>query len=264
MPHADNDGVALYYETRGGDADAGTVAFVGDVGFGAWQWAWQAPAVAGPFRALVFDHRGVGRSDAPPGPYSLSALAGDLEAVLADAGAARAHLVGAGLGGLVALALAPDSGRVRSLTLLGSGPGDGAHPGAAAAPPDDGAAVRASTERLLSAAFRRDRPAVVDRIVEWRAAEDAPERVWAAQAAAVADATLPPRYEVTTPTLVVHGGADGQWPVEEARALAADLPRGEFHAHEDAAHLVGVERSRPVNDRLVGHVESASSWTPES
>jgi pimeloyl-ACP methyl ester carboxylesterase len=255
MPFATNGGVSLYYESTGTAADA--VIFVGDVGFGAWQWAWQHRAVAGPFRTVVFDHRGVGRSDAVDDQCSVAALAGDVAAVLAAADVPRAHLVGAGLGGLVALALAHESGRVRSLTLLGSGLGE-ADPMAGFAPSDDAAALRDSTERLLSAAFRDDQPEVVEQIVAWRGDEDARRHVWEAHTAAVDGFDPPPPYEVTTPTLVVHGGRDDQWPVDGARSLAADLPRGEFLALDGAAHLVGVERSRVVNDRLVGLVESAS------
>jgi pimeloyl-ACP methyl ester carboxylesterase len=255
MPFATNGDVSLYYESTGTARDA--VVFVGDVGFGAWQWAWQHRAVAGPFRALVFDHRGVGRSDAVDGPCTVADLAADVSAVLAAADVSRAHLVGAGLGGLVGLALAHESGRVRSLTLLGSGLGE-AEPMAGFAPRDDVTALRTSTERLLSAVFRDEQPEVVEQVVAWRRDEDAPRHVWAAHTAAVDGFEPPPPYEVTTPTLVVHGGRDDQWPVDGARSLAADLPRGAFLALDGAAHLVGVERSRIVNDRLVGLVESAS------
>jgi pimeloyl-ACP methyl ester carboxylesterase len=254
VPFATNDDVSLYYESVGDGAD--TVVFVGDVGFGSWQWGWQHRAVVGPFESVVFDHRGVGRSDTPPGPYSVDDLTGDLSAVLAAAGVSRAHLVGAGLGGVVSLALAHDSGRVRSLTLVGTGfAGD---PMDAFAAPDDEAALRASTERLLSDAFRVEQTEVVDQIVTWRSQGDAPERVWRAQTAALEGYEPPPLYEVTTPTLVVHGEADLQWPVADARDLAEGLPRGAYVGYPDAAHLVGVERSRPVNDRLVGQVESHS------
>jgi pimeloyl-ACP methyl ester carboxylesterase len=258
MPTAHNGDVAIHYEVAGAGPE--TVVFVGDVGFGPWQWGWQHRAVAGPFRALVLDHRGVGGSDTPPGPYATADLVGDVEAVLADADVSRAHLVGAGLGGIVALALAHRSGHVRSLTLVGSGLGD-ARPLAVFAPAADRAALRRTTEALLSERFLEDQPGVVDQIVAWRASEDAPREVWEAHAAALDGSDVPPLYEVTAPTLVIHGAGDAQWPLDAARSLADDLPRGEFLALDGAAHLVGVERSRPVNDRLVGHVEAESAST---
>ena len=251
----DADGVSLYYEAAG---DGEAVAFVGDAGFGAWQWGWQYAALAGPYRALVADLRGAGRSDAPPGPYSVSDLAADLEAVLADAGVRKAHVVGAGLGGMVALRAARDGSRVRSLSLFGTAAsGDAADPAALYADPTDEAALRESLSAAFSAAFLDARPDEADRVVEWRADGDADPDAFAAQAAAVEGFDLSDAlYEVTTPALVVHGTADAAWPVEAGRELAADLPRGEYFEAAGAGHLVHAEASAAVNDRLLGFLES--------
>ncbi|MFC6731343.1 alpha/beta fold hydrolase [Haladaptatus sp. GCM10025893] len=111
------DGTTLFAQAAG---DGETVTFVGDAGYGAWQWGWQHAALTGPFETLVYDHRGVGRSEKPPGPYSVEQLADDLEAVLSAHGARKTHLVGAGLGGMVALDYARRYARARTLTLLGT------------------------------------------------------------------------------------------------------------------------------------------------
>lgn len=265
MPTATNGDVTLYYETTGdpepADADGGgTVAFVGDVGYGAWQWGWQHAAVAGPYESLVPDLRGTGRSDAPPGPYAVADLAADVAAVLADRGVRRAHLVGAGLGGMVALRAALSSSRVRSLALIGTAAADaGVSLDPLLADPDDPAALRESLRSAVSPSFAEDQPKVVEQIVEWRAAEDAPERAQRAQAAAVEGFDLRDRlYEITVPALVFHGTADGQWPTEGGRSLAEDLPRGEFVPLDGAGHLAHVEHSRVVNDRLLGFLDEAA------
>lgn len=256
MAYAANGSVSLYYETEG---DGDTVAFLGEIGYGAWQWSWQHAAVAGPRESLVADVRGAGRSDAPPGPYAPADLAADAEAVLADRGARTAHLVGAGLGGAVALTVARRSGRVDSLTLIGtSARGSDVDAEALYAPPDDPEALRASLDPALSAAFRDARPDALDRIVEWRAAGDADRAAWEAQAAALAEFDLADSlYEVTVPALVVHGTADAVCPVECGRALAEGLPRGEFLPVDGAGHLAHVERSKLVNDRLLGFLDGA-------
>ena len=60
-------------------------------------WRNQVPALADAgFRVIVPDLRGYGRSDKPAAAdaYSLLSLAGDVMAVLSDAGAERAHVVG--------------------------------------------------------------------------------------------------------------------------------------------------------------------------
>src|SRR5947209_17511560 len=60
-------------------------------------WRNQVPALAAAgFQVIVPDLRGYGLSDKPEDvdSYSLAALAGDVMAVLSDAGAERAHVVG--------------------------------------------------------------------------------------------------------------------------------------------------------------------------
>ncbi|WP_135821707.1 alpha/beta fold hydrolase [Halostella litorea] len=257
MPTANNDGATLYYEA---DGEGETVAFVGDAGYGAWQWGWTAPAVAGPFETLVYDHRGTGRSDAPAGPYDVETLAADLDAVLAAAGARSAHLVGAGLGGLVALAYAHRHSRAETLTLLATpaSGGDLREPAdRLLADPSDPAALRGTLDAAFSPDFVDRQPEVVDGVVEWRAAGDAGPDASRAQAAAAEAYDPEPLYEVTLPALVLAGEDDPVVPVASAERLAADLPRGEF-ASFAGRHLFFAERSRPVNDRVQGFLESQS------
>jgi pimeloyl-ACP methyl ester carboxylesterase len=250
MPTANNDGTALYYET---DGEGETVAFVGDAGYGAWLWGWTAPAVTGPFEALVWDLRGTGRSDAPVGPYDAATLAADLEAVLSDAGVRTAHLVGAGLGGLVALEYARRYSRAETLTLAGTAAsGDEfADPEVLFADPADPTALRQSLRAGFTTDFREAQPEVIDGIAEWRRDDDAGPDAWRAQAAAVESYDADPLYEITLPTLVLAGEDDPVVSLSAAERLAADLPKGEFEAFP-GRHLFFVERSRPVNDRLQG------------
>ncbi|AXG08708.1 alpha/beta fold hydrolase [Haloplanus rubicundus] len=270
MPTASNGAVSLYYETdddgvehrstssRPRADDGETVVFLGDVGYGAWQWGWQHAGLTGPFETLVTDLRGAGRSDAPPGPYAVDDFVADVQAVLDDHGARRVHVVGAGLGGMVALELARLSTRPRSLALLGTAPvGADLTLDPLFGAPDDPDALESSLAAALSRDFLDAHPDAIEQIVEWRAAEDAPREAWAAQAAAVEAFDVTDRlYEIDTPALVLHGRDDAVWPVEYGRRLAENLPRGEF-VGLDGGHLIGVERSRAVNDRLFGFFESA-------
>jgi 3-oxoadipate enol-lactonase len=258
MPLATNRSVDLYYETGGEGADRATVAFVNPVGYGAWVWSWQHGALAGPFETLVWDLRGTGRSDTPDGPCEVSTLAADLEAVLADAGVDAAHVVGAGLGGMVALEYARRYDRTTTLSLFGTAASGDAVDREALdglfAPRDDPAALRAS----LSDAFGADldaHPEVVERVVDWRTDEDADRAGFDAQAAAMTGYEADALYEVTTPARVFHGEADVVVPPEAGRALAADLPRGEFTA-VDGGHLSFVEASVAVTDALVAFFDS--------
>jgi pimeloyl-ACP methyl ester carboxylesterase len=264
MPRAENRDVSLYYETAG---EGPTVAFVEDAGYGAWLWGWQHAALAGPFETLIWDLRGVARSSKPEtGDYSVEAMAADLEAVLSDHGVRSAHVVGAGLGGMVALAYGLGYWRPETLTLFGTAAGgwrtseEGGdvgedqgdeEPRTTWAPRDDATALRESL--AVSERFRREHPDVVEGIVEWRADEDPDREVWDGQTAAMAAFDVRDRlYEIPVPALVVHGTDDRVVPVDAGRRLAEGLPRGGFETVEGAGHLAFVERSRPVNDLLVG------------
>jgi pimeloyl-ACP methyl ester carboxylesterase len=55
---------------------------------------------------LTFDNRGVGKSSAPPGPYTVDMLAADALHVLDQAEVPRAHVLGISLGGMIAQTLA--------------------------------------------------------------------------------------------------------------------------------------------------------------
>ncbi len=253
------DGTTVGYGVDAERRDRPAVALVGDCGLGAWQWAWQHPAVAGPRAVVTAEYRGGTRAAPPGSPCDLATLADDVRAVLDAADAGRPHLVGAGLGGLVALSLALEGG-VRSLALIGTGAtGVGVDPSPLFADPDDPDALRASLDAALSAGFRERHPDVVDRIVGWRRADDPAPPVARRQAAAL-DADRSGRLvEVTVPALVVHGGADAVWPAAGAERLAEGLPRGECYRVDDAGHLVGCEAAAPVNDALVGFLDRVES-----
>lgn len=255
-----DDGVQLFSETAGGGE---TVAFVGDCGFGAWQWAWQYDALAGPYETLVWDLRGTGRSDSPPGPYDVDRLAADLEEALADNSVRRVHVVGAGLGGLIALRYAREYGRAASLSLFGAASrGEDIDTAALQrlfpepSEDTDSAAFRASLDGAFSTEFLDS--AACKQIVEWRSAEDSLGTGLDAQIAAVESFAAGPLYELTVPTLVFHGLDDPVVDPDVGQTLADELPRGTFVPVE-GRRLAHVEHARAVTDRIDGFVDEHCS-----
>ena len=246
MPTASADGTTLRYEV---DGDGPTVVFVPDVGFGPWVWGWQAPALAGRHRTVVYAPRGTGRSDAT-GPYTVDRFAADLEAVLAAVDADRAHIIGAGLGGMVALRYAREYGRARSIVLFGAAAsGDDVDESALRAlHPADLTRLRESLSLAFSDRFLAE-TGVVDDIVAWRREEDAVGDALEGHLRAVQEFGTDPLHELTLPTLVCHGLEDPIVPVGAGRMLADGLPRGRFEAVE-GRRCCFVEHSAAVTDAV--------------
>src|SRR3989442_1632787 len=67
------------------------------------KWLDVLPVLGEQHRAIALDMPGFGQSDAPPGPYTASWLAGGILAFLDEIGVDQAIWVGNSLGGLVAI-----------------------------------------------------------------------------------------------------------------------------------------------------------------
>jgi 3-oxoadipate enol-lactonase len=103
MPTANVNGIDLYYEQHGDGPD---LVLIMGLGAHLGAWALNALAFRKHFRVTVFDNRGSGRSSAPDEPYSLAGMASDTAALMRELGVARAHVLGASMGGMIAQELA--------------------------------------------------------------------------------------------------------------------------------------------------------------
>ena len=96
MPYANAGGVRLYYESAG----EGTPLLLHGHGHLGWM-PFQVPYFAQFYRVIVFDRRGTGRSDDPPGPWSAADLAADVRNLMDALEIEQAVVGGASLGGVI-------------------------------------------------------------------------------------------------------------------------------------------------------------------
>src|SRR5246500_4601092 len=115
MPHAISHETQIYWEDSG---NTEPLLLIMGLGYSLQMWHRTRPVMDRHYRTLVFDNRGVGRSDAPPGPYSIAQMAADSAAVLNAARVNAAHIFGVSMGGMIAQEFALQyPHKVRSLVL---------------------------------------------------------------------------------------------------------------------------------------------------
>lgn len=121
MPLAPVGSHSLSYEIHG-EGPGPPLLLIAGLGGASQGWlALQVPEFARRHRCVLFDHRGVGASQDPGGPFGTADLADDAAALLEALGIERVHVLGAFLGGMVAQELAlRHPARVARLVLVGT------------------------------------------------------------------------------------------------------------------------------------------------
>lgn len=116
MPYAIINNIRMHYEVTGQGAP---LLLINGLSAPAVNWALQTRVFASQFQVITFDNRGVGETDLPPEPvYTTGQMAEDAAGLLRHLKIPRAHVMGASMGGTIAMELALRHPKlVRSLTL---------------------------------------------------------------------------------------------------------------------------------------------------
>lgn len=120
MPLIKVNDVNLYYELHGAE-NADVIVLSNGIFMSTASWGYQVAALKQHFRVLVYDCRGMWKSDHPAGPYSMQQHADDLAALLHALDINKAHFAGISYGGEVSMTFAlkyPEM--VRSLIVSSS------------------------------------------------------------------------------------------------------------------------------------------------
>lgn len=121
MSTAVANGIDIYYEEHGSGEP---LLLIMGWGGNAASWRPQLEGLAGHFRVIIFDNRGVGRSSAPDEPYTIPQMARDTVGLLDALEVPRAHVFGISMGGMIAQEMAIEHpGRIGKLVLGCTTPG---------------------------------------------------------------------------------------------------------------------------------------------
>lgn len=255
MPKAKANGINIDYSVCGsGDP------LVMIMGFGGAKegWFFQRRACRKYFRVVTFDNRGVGRSDKPPGPYTMRMLADDVAGLMDYLKIDKAHVMGVSMGGMIAQHVAinyPE--RVKKLVLantlpraLGDG-GGGFAPEVVKALGFSGAYTEEDARSLpvgktLSAvvayAFNKPLYRIPAIIASWVFPKVVNLQGVAAQSQAImAHNTLDALHTVGAPTLVIGGTRDRIISPQASEEMARRIPNAKLVMIEGGSHAAIAE-----------------------
>ncbi|HDP26420.1 MAG TPA: alpha/beta fold hydrolase [Deltaproteobacteria bacterium] len=248
------NGISMYYEDAG---EGEPILFIHGLGSSTRDWQAQIDFFSKRYRPLAYDVRGHGRTDKPPGPYSVSQFSEDAAHLLRDREAFPAHVVGLSMGGMIAFQLVLDHpDLVRSMVIVNSGPAF---------------LVKTLPQRLL--VFQR---LFISRVLGMRAMGKflsrrlfpepgqndlartmidrwAENDRWAYRAsfkALLGWSVLNRIRDITTPTLVVAARYD-YTPVELKQAYASAMPCARIGIIEHSRHLTPVDQPQQFNEMLL-------------
>ena len=294
MPQTQANGLTIEYDITGPDHGEPVLLIMG---LGAqmtrWPQGFLDELASRDLRVIRFDNRDVGlttRIDAagpadlpavitalmegrtPDVAYTLSDMASDAVGLLDALGIARAHIVGASLGGMVAQLVAADhSDRVLSLTSIMSTTGNRALPPPSAEAiavlnnrgPDPIEDLEGYLDHAVKGAIVVGSPGYPAKPEDIRARSLAdfqrsyyPVGFGRQYAAAAASPDRRPKLAtITAPTVVIHGAADPLVPLAGGTDTAENIPGAELVVIEGMGHDVPAALFGAIADGIQKAVE---------
>jgi pimeloyl-ACP methyl ester carboxylesterase len=265
-------GTAEIAYSASGTGDA--VLLVQGVGVAGSGWRPQIDALAGRFRTIAVDNRGIGGSSLGSEPLTIERMASDALAVMDREGIDRFHLVGHSMGGLIALRIALTAReRIKSLSLLCTF-ADGKD-GSRLSPQVFMLGLRtrigtrsmrrnAMLDMVMPAAYLRtvDRERLAGELAGLfgRDLGEQPPIVMKQLRAMAAYSAAGSLQQLSgTPTLVVSAAHDPIARPPLGRALADGIADARYIEFPDAGHAVTIQCAKEINALLVEHLIGAAS-----
>lgn len=99
MPIAKVNGINMYYHVHG---QGRPLVMIQGFAGGHQAWFFQLHTFKKHYKVVIFDNRGIGKSDGAGQPYTIKTLADDVVGLMDHLGIPKAHILGLSLGGMVA------------------------------------------------------------------------------------------------------------------------------------------------------------------
>ena len=258
----------LYYETHG-DGEKSLVLIPGFAS-GAWSWFRQVEELAKKIRVIVFDPRGVARSQISNGTgVNLETLAADVIYLLDELKIEKANVLGVSFGGFVAqeFALAfPE--RLSKLILVCTSFGGKNH----VAPDLEVLMAFASTENLnkserirsfmipaFTSEFRQAHGEVIEEVCRLREHNTVPENVYLAQLQSAMTFDAEKRVGgIKAETLILTGDADIVVPPQNSRNLVNAMPNAKLTIIKNGSHMFFIEKAEEFNQIVTNFLNAKS------
>jgi 3-oxoadipate enol-lactonase len=221
-------------------------------------WNLQMKALGPHFQVLRYDIRGHGKSEAPPGAYTLELLAKDVVALLDALGIDQVHWVGLSMGGMIGQSVAlNDPKRLKSLALCDT---------AAVIPAEAQpiweeridavrakgveSQVEATIERWFTPSFLRQNPPILGVIRKQFLATSKEGYLGCIEAIRRLN-YLDRLSEIKIPTLIIVGEDDPGTPVTASEAMHKRIANSKLVIIPSARHLSNVEQPEVFNTNLL-------------
>ncbi len=256
MPHVKVNDLSMYYEIHG---EGFPLVLI--LGLSSNVYWWDAPfleELSRSFKVIVFDNRGVGRSDDPEVDFSMKTMVEDLAGLLDVLDIQRTHVLGISMGGMIAQEFVlnwPE--RVEKLVLCATNCGGSEQKLAA----NDvyqtlwsfGQRVhdRQLVEEGIPLLFSEDFVAENSQWIEAKIDDVLKIPTTAASFSRQLGAIMKFRsFErlstINTPTLVLHGKKDILVPPENGQILADRIPGAKLAFFENSAHILFSQEPQAV------------------
>jgi len=267
MPYADNEGIKIYWDERGAGQP---LLLIMGLGSTSDLWYRLEPILSAHYRTILFDNRGVGRSDAPPGPYSITTMASDAAVVMDAARVGSAHVLGFSMGGFIAQELALHyPGRIRGLILAGTACGGKE---TVRADPEVLVALEARGVKTPEAAFWMMAPynyhpsTLPTRIEEDLAASlrtSLQRKSYIAQLQGIASwaGTHSRLSRLDGRVLIIHGESDRLIPPENGRILAKVIANAKVVMIPRAGHRFMTDQPEAASEAILSFLDDLFSVT---